>query len=269
MKKKNQPGEKTVKRAAQKHSVPAPKPEDLDIKSDERMKNRLKLELAEILEIVNQEPSLKFLENSIKEKEDNSDVQTLLSYYRIVSQTLLDELKKKPVHSQTMVPSIQSMMSESETNQLRREAQEKTKTANEYALLLEKMKADFEAFRQRINHQQQSIQESANEKLIIKLLPILDNFAYALKHPVSEANCQDFVRGVQMMYSHVEDLFKSEGVVPIKVTPGQKFDPSCHEAIMEEKEESGEEGVIKEEIQRGYSFKNKVIRPAKVKVSVA
>jgi|GEM_PF-3670095 len=237
-------------------------------KSDDRLKSRLKLELVELMEIVRQDAALNFLENSLKGKEENLDAPALLSYYRIVSQTLLEELKKKSAQTQLVVPPVKIMISESETNQLRKEAQEKTKIANEYAVLLEKIKADFEAFRQRVNKQQQTLEESANEKLILKLLPILDGFAYALSHPVDDGNYRNFVSGIRMIYSQAEDLFKSEGIVPIKVDPGEKFDPHSHEAVMEVKGEEGQEGLVKEEIQRGYCFRNKVLRPAKVKVTI-
>jgi len=96
----------------------------------------------------------------------------------------------------------------------------------------------------------------ANQELILKILPILDNFELAEKHIADE--------GISQIKKQLSDLLAKEGIEAIK-TMGEPFDPNTMEAVGEA--EGGEEGTIAEEVLRGYTMHGKVIRPAKVKVT--
>lgn len=128
--------------------------------------------------------------------------------------------------------------------------------------LLQRTQANFENYRKQQETRIKDIQEWANRDLISQLLTVLDNFELALKNT---KNHEDFIKGVELIYSQLSNTFEDNGLKPIK-TKNQIFDPHYHEALM--KEDSDEpENLILEELQKGYSLNERVIRHAKVKIS--
>jgi molecular chaperone GrpE len=96
----------------------------------------------------------------------------------------------------------------------------------------------------------------ASEKLICKLLPVLDSLDQAAKHD----------EGVNVLSLQLQGILSSEGLMPIEAV-GKKFDPYRHEALFQVKSEELEEGTVAEEIQKGYLFNSRVIRFSKVAVT--
>ncbi len=138
--------------------------------------------------------------------------------------------------------------------QLKMEKDKKSKE-KEYLEQLQRLQAEFDNYRKRVEREKQEIYNNANEKLITRLLDILDSFELALKHNADE--------GVKMIYSQLYSLLESHGLKKIEATG--KFNPEVHEALIQE--EGEEDGIIIEELQKGYILNNKVIRPSKVKIS--
>ena len=96
-----------------------------------------------------------------------------------------------------------------------------------------------------------------------KLLPILDSFGLALKNTATR---EQFIKGVELIYGQLYDTMELEGVKAIEAV-GQKFDPYKHEVLMTTKtDEDEKDDLIVEELQKGYMFREKVLRYAKVKV---
>ena len=125
-------------------------------------------------------------------------------------------------------------------------------------------RADF------LNHKKEEMErigiiiKYANEELILKILPILDNFYLAEKHMPED---KEFNNGFLQIKKQLEDFLQKEGIEHIEVL-GNPFDLNTMEAVgeAEAEAEGGDEGTIVEEIQRGYTLHGKVIRPAKVRV---
>ena len=132
---------------------------------------------------------------------------------------------------------------------------DKGRKEKDYLERLQRLQAEFENFRKRTEKERLEILRNANEDLIIKLLGVLDNFELALK------NIND--KGVSMIYSELYSILEKEGLKTIE-TEG-KFDPKKHEALIQEAGEEDEK--ILEEIQKGYTLNDKVIRASKVKIS--
>jgi len=105
----------------------------------------------------------------------------------------------------------------------------------------------------------------ANEALILKFLPILDNFHIAEKEIQGEIRNHKCVEGLLNIRTQIMDFLKSQGVEEIK-SIGEKFDPNFMEAIEEIEAKDSEKGIVIEEIKKGYTLQGKIIRPAKVKV---
>ncbi|EGL16175.1 MULTISPECIES: nucleotide exchange factor GrpE [unclassified Paenibacillus] len=147
------------------------------------------------------------------------------------------------------------------------ELDELRKAAEESQQRLLRAQADFDNFRRRTRQEKEEFAKYASLKLIEQMLPVIDNFDRAL---VSSRETQDFealTKGIEMVYRQLEQLMTQEGLTPIEAV-GQPFNPEFHQAIMQVESDDYEEGIVVEEVQKGYMLKDKVIRPSMVKVSM-
>ncbi len=126
-----------------------------------------------------------------------------------------------------------------------------------------RLQADFTNYKRRQEKEKSDIYKYASEGLVIKLLSVMDNFDRALKGADKE---DTLTKGIVMIKSELENILTQEGVEEI-VSDNEKFDANLHHAVfMEENDEVESEHII-ETFQKGYKLKDKVIRPAMVKVS--
>ena len=129
-------------------------------------------------------------------------------------------------------------------------------------------KADLINYRKRKDEEVVRMLKFCNEDLIKQMLPVLDNFERAIK--LDDNNLEDevskFLEGFKMIYCNMQNIMGNFEVKPIDGT-NKPFDPIYHNAIMMEKVEGVEPGMVVEVLQKGYIYKDKVIRPAMVKVS--
>lgn len=134
---------------------------------------------------------------------------------------------------------------------------------NKYIRLL----AEFDNARKRMDREKQEFVKYASEELIVDFLNILDDLERCVQAVLAKQDDQAaFLKGIEMVMAHVYDLLKKNGVKAIE-TKGKKFDPHCHEVLMQQETSEHEDGVILEEFQKGYYLADKVIRTAKVKVA--
>jgi molecular chaperone GrpE len=126
--------------------------------------------------------------------------------------------------------------------------------------------ADFDNFRRRTLKEKEELAQYASLKVISQLLPVLDNFERALQTGGEGAESGSFAKGVDMIYRQLNQVLEAEGLKQMEVI-GQQFDPELHQAIIQVASEDHDEGTVVEVIQPGYKLKDKVIRPAMVKVS--
>lgn len=126
-----------------------------------------------------------------------------------------------------------------------------------------RLQADFVNFRNRTERERSNSLIFANEGLILKLLPVLDNFNMAFNQLDLD---DEVVKGFVMIKEQFESILKGEMVEEI-LSDGEAFDPNLHNAIMTEAREGVESGIVLETFQKGYKIKDKVIRPSMVKVS--
>ncbi|WP_373688747.1 nucleotide exchange factor GrpE [Brevibacillus daliensis] len=126
--------------------------------------------------------------------------------------------------------------------------------------------ADMDNMRRRVRKENEDLQKYASQQVVESLLPAVDNFERALAVDPTSASAESILQGVQMVYRQVMQVFEQEGLQPIEAT-GKPFDPQFHQAVMQVSEPDHESGVIVEELQKGYQFKDRVIRPSMVKVN--
>lgn len=139
--------------------------------------------------------------------------------------------------------------------------------AEEYQARALRVQADFDNFRRRTQKEKEELAQYATSKLVGELLPVLDNFERALATASASTESEAFGKGVNMIFRQLEGVLKSEGLTAME-TVGQPFNPEYHQAIMQVESDEHEEGIVTEEVQKGYLLKDKVLRPAMVKVSM-
>lgn len=165
-----------------------------------------------------------------------------------------EELKKE----------LEEMMQE--RDKLKEEIEE---ARSSYATLLEeasRIKADFYNYRQRSEREIKKERQRGAEDILVQLLPVLDNLERALMH-LGELDDSPMAKGISMVYKQLLQSLNDIGLQPIP-TVGQRFDPALHEAVsIVVTEEAERDGEVLEEIEKGFTFGGKVLRPAKVKVA--
>lgn len=138
------------------------------------------------------------------------------------------------------------------------------KVKEEYQNKLVRLQADFDNFRKRTVKEKEDIYKYAISSFAEKLLPIMDNMERALK-AIEDANIEDsYVDGVKMVSNTLKEVLKSEGVEEVETNT--QFDPQCHHGVAVESIDEIEDNQIIEVYQKGYKYKDKVIRPAMVKI---
>ncbi len=141
---------------------------------------------------------------------------------------------------------------------------EKSKAlVEDYTNHLKRLQAEFENYVKRVENERSEINLRTSERLIVKLLLIVDDFERALNQLKNVP--EETRKGIEMIFNNLHKVLDEEHVKPIK-SVGEKFDPYKHEVMLQVESDAPEETIL-EELQKGYMMKNRVIRYAKVKVS--
>jgi len=126
--------------------------------------------------------------------------------------------------------------------------------------------ADMDNLRRRVRKEQEDQAKYASQKIVEELLPILDNFERALAADKESMTVESLLTGVDMVYRQMVQVFQKEGLSAIEAQ-GQSFDPHFHQAVMQTQDPNFESGIVVGELQKGYMFKDRVVRPAMVQVN--
>lgn len=128
--------------------------------------------------------------------------------------------------------------------------------------------ADLKNFKRRTEEERTNLVRNATARLIMKLLPVLDDFDLAMQHVPPEVAETSWFGGVEGIYRKLQLVLEGEGVTPIEAL-GQTFDPHFHEAVMHEPAHPEHVGKVTADLRRGYTLHDKVVRPSMVKVGQA
>jgi len=126
--------------------------------------------------------------------------------------------------------------------------------------------AEFDNYRKRVNKDKEELAKYGNESLIYELLPIIDSLELALKHASGESQA-GIVQGVEMTLKELQRTLEKFGVSKIDAA-GRQFDPSIHHAMTQIERDDMEEKLVAEELRPGYLYRDKVLRPSLVAVSI-
>ncbi|RMF93917.1 MAG: nucleotide exchange factor GrpE [Candidatus Schekmanbacteria bacterium] len=145
---------------------------------------------------------------------------------------------------------------------------ESEKKCEEYLDLLKRSRAEYENLKKRIDQEKEDSYNRGRIQILNLVLELKDNFDKALEHMNDNDNNNQFNEGINLISRQLDSLLEKEGVSKME-TEGLRFNPEIHEAVLTERGNSENDGVIAEEIQAGYFLNGKVLRPAKVKVFVS
>lgn len=131
---------------------------------------------------------------------------------------------------------------------------------------LKRQMAEFDNFRKRTDKEKSAMYEIGAKEIIEKMLPIVDNFERGLGGVPEDKKEDPFVEGMNKIYKQMMTAFEELGVKPIEAV-GSEFDPNLHNAVMHVDDEEAGENVVVEEFQKGYLYKENVVRHSMVKVA--
>jgi molecular chaperone GrpE len=143
---------------------------------------------------------------------------------------------------------------------------ELTKQRDDYYDRLLRQAAEFDNYRKRTDRERQQLAEAAAADLIKDLLPLVDDLERALKADAAGDASAGIRRGVELIHTQLLETLRKRGVTPIEAL-GQDFDPHYHMAVSYEPAEGRREGEVIEEFTRGYMLRERLLRPAMVKVA--
>lgn len=126
--------------------------------------------------------------------------------------------------------------------------------------------AEFENYKKRMERDKSEFLKYANEGLIKELLGVIDNLDRAVGQARQNPESESLVEGVEMILRQTKEIMEKHGVRELQ-SLGEPFDPNVHEAMMHEVADDHDENTVIDELQKGYVFKDRLIRPALVKVS--
>lgn len=180
------------------------------------------------------------------------------------AQTPEDEVKKEAGSAEATETPEEDNAPEAEKTEEKSEekTEEKADDGNEkYVRLM----AEFQNYKKRVAKEKNDIREYATEKLVMELLPVLDNFERALAAS-AEDDPAGYAKGMELIFTQMVTELQKSGLTEVEAE-GQVFDPTKHNAVMTEENEELESGKVSKVLQKGYALNDKVIRPSMVAVT--
>ncbi len=138
------------------------------------------------------------------------------------------------------------------------------KKKTDYLEQLKRVQADFENYKKRVEREHSTHKERANAELVGKLLECMDNLERALESAKKHKDEEKLMEGVELTYKHMKDILEKEGLEEIEAV-NKQFDANEHDAMMTVP--GKKDDIVAEELQKGYKFKDIIIRHSKVAVS--
>ena len=173
---------------------------------------------------------------------------------------MAEEKKKKPVEEKEVEKEKVEEQAEEQAETKEPEQTPEEQESERYMRLM----AEFQNFKKRAAKEKTDIHAYANEKLMNELLPVLDNFERALETKTEEV--ESYAKGMELIFNQMKTALENHGLKEIEAL-GEDFDPSKHNAVMNEDSEEYESGKVCKVLQKGYELNGRVIRPAMVAVA--
>ena len=192
----------------------------------------------------------------------------------------LDEMEKEVSDTGEKIEEVENELEEEDTEEPVSRADKKAakkqakldKKADAYKEKIDQLEdrvkrqmAEFENFRKRTDKEKQAMFDTGAKSVIEKILPVVDNFERGLATVPEESKEDPFVDGMNRIYKQLMTELENIGVKPIEAV-GQEFDPNLHNAVMQVESDEYESGVVAQELQKGYTYHDMVVRHSMVGV---
>jgi len=153
-----------------------------------------------------------------------------------------------------------------EIENLKKQINEKTKKCDEYLDMLQRTAAEFDNYKKRTAREKEALYTDALSDVVKSFLPVLDSVDRALEVCGKESTKESLAEGIELIGKQIQAVLKNLGVEQIK-SIGEEFNPELHNAVMHVEDEAYGQNVVVEEFQKGYIYKERVIRHSMVKVA--
>ncbi len=183
------------------------------------------------------------------------------------NETESEEPDQSATESAGQVPEERDESPEAIIADLREKMQELESENSELKNQYLRKQADFENFRKRMNREKQEFAQFSNQQLLLDLVSVIDDFERAIKSADDSRDYDTFHDGVVMIEKQLTGMLQRKWGLTRYDSAGEAFDPQRHEAVAAQEVADDGEPVVLEEYQKGYTLSERVIRPAKVKVS--
>jgi molecular chaperone GrpE len=165
-----------------------------------------------------------------------------------------------------IIEDIEEEAGEYELEALQAELEQAQVQAAEYLDGWQRARAEFANYKKRVEAEREELRRTSTEALLLKLLPVVDDFERAFQALPEDSTDETWVDGFKMILRKLQGVLESQDVAPIEAE-GQPFDPLWHQAVMQEETDEHPDGCVIEEMQRGYRLGERVLRPSMVKVA--
>lgn len=179
---------------------------------------------------------------------------------------VVNNLEEESVEDKEVVKENETQSNDEMTNEAPSELELLQKQLDEETNRHLRLRADYENFKRRAQLDRESAEKYKSQGILSNLLPVLDNFERAMQVETVSEESQSLRKGLEMVYKTLVEATEREGLQVIDAE-GVSFDPNLHQAVMTETDDSKESGVVLQELQKGYKYKDRVLRPSMVKVN--
>lgn len=171
--------------------------------------------------------------------------------------------EEEPAEEEAQAPEDEALKDDTPENEKPEKKDKKTEQIEELTDRLQRTMAEFDNFRKRTEKEKASMYVIGAKEAVEKILPVVDNFERGL---ASAQEGDAFAEGMQMVYKQLMTALSEMGVEPIDAV-GKEFDPNLHNAVMHVEDPEAGENTVVEELQKGYLYKEFVVRHSMVKVA--
>ncbi|MBE5940131.1 MAG: nucleotide exchange factor GrpE [Lachnospiraceae bacterium] len=208
-----------------------------------------------------------------KKKEENVNTEENVKE-TVETETFEDEVEQQAETTEESVESAEAVETDDETTEEDDDMKLKKKDKKDKKdLMIEELTdkykrtfAEFDNYRKRTDKEKAAMYEIGAKDIIEKILPVVDNFERGLQTVSEEDRSLPFVDGMDKIYKQLIKTLEDAGVKPIEAV-GKEFDPNLHNAVMHIDDENFGENIVAEEFQKGYMYRDTVVRHSMVKVA--
>ena len=182
------------------------------------------------------------------------------------NQEVVEETVEETVEPEAQKEEVVEEPTKEKTKKSKKKKDERDEKIEELSDKLLRQMAEFDNFRKRTEKEKSAMYEIGAKDIIEKLLPVVDNFERGFMTVAEEDKEDAFVTGMEMVYKQLMTMLETVGVKLIEAV-GKEFNPDLHNAVMHVEDETVGDNIIVEEFQKGYTYRDSVVRYSMVKVA--